>query len=313
VASDPMVQFDAWFKEAVAGQVGGRTLVPAEAKPRRRRWVVNEARASPRMLAEPGCCRPLQVSEEPNAIAVATADAAGRPSVRMVLLKVGRAAAAWAMRQRQQLTAHCLGVVCGSWCGGCGHAGVPGPSVMPQLRPLHAQGYDERGFVFYTNYNSRKGQQLADNGNAAFTIFWEKLQRSVSGHRCGVGNQPAVRRVTAGSVWALPARRAATGAQQVPAAACWHQQAAACVWVGRVTKRLITARRTSAARQGRSSHRTPPPAVPCLGTTVPRFETLGTGCKQGGACRQYVAAGAVPPLLCRACAGARGGHGGARA
>lgn len=72
-------------------------------------------------------CQTHQVCEEPNAIAVATADAAGKPSVRIVLLKA----------------------------------------------------YDERGFVFYTNYGSRKGAEMDANGNAAFTIFWEALQRSV--------------------------------------------------------------------------------------------------------------------------------------
>jgi hypothetical protein len=43
------------------------------------------------------------------------------------------------------------------------------------------KGYDARGFSFYTNYNSRKGQELAGNGRAALCFFWEPLQRSVSG------------------------------------------------------------------------------------------------------------------------------------
>jgi pyridoxamine 5'-phosphate oxidase len=40
-------------------------------------------------------------------------------------------------------------------------------------------GYDERGFVFYTNYNSRKGQELAAGGRTALAFWWEGLQRQV--------------------------------------------------------------------------------------------------------------------------------------
>lgn len=64
---------------------------------------------------------------EPHAMTLATADAAGRPSARVVLLR----------------------------------------------------GVDERGFVFYSNYQSRKGQELAHNPRAALLFFWEPLQRQV--------------------------------------------------------------------------------------------------------------------------------------
>lgn len=67
-----------------------------------------------------------KVLEEPNQMAIASADADGVPSVRMVLLK----------------------------------------------------GYDERGFMFYSNYESRKARELA-NGHAALCMYWELLQRSV--------------------------------------------------------------------------------------------------------------------------------------
>jgi pyridoxamine 5'-phosphate oxidase len=65
--------------------------------------------------------------EDPNAMALATADASGVPSVRMVLLK----------------------------------------------------GIDERGFVFYTNLESRKGVQLAENPNAALCFHWKSLKRQI--------------------------------------------------------------------------------------------------------------------------------------
>jgi pyridoxamine 5'-phosphate oxidase len=65
--------------------------------------------------------------EDPNAMALATADTSGIPSVRMVLLK----------------------------------------------------GVDARGFVFYTNLESRKGVQLGQNPNAALCFHWKSLKRQV--------------------------------------------------------------------------------------------------------------------------------------
>lgn len=64
---------------------------------------------------------------EPNAMTLATVDAAGRPSARMVLLK----------------------------------------------------GYDARGFCFYTNTESRKGQDLAGNPACALVLWWDRLHRQV--------------------------------------------------------------------------------------------------------------------------------------
>ncbi|WP_133647601.1 pyridoxamine 5'-phosphate oxidase [Paraburkholderia flava] len=64
---------------------------------------------------------------EPNAMTLATADADGRPSARIVLIK----------------------------------------------------GVDERGFVFFTNYDSRKGQELAHNAYASLLFHWVELERQV--------------------------------------------------------------------------------------------------------------------------------------
>ena len=41
------------------------------------------------------------------------------------------------------------------------------------------KGVDERGFVFFTNYDSRKGAELNVNPNAALTFFWPELERQV--------------------------------------------------------------------------------------------------------------------------------------
>ncbi|MEL6316595.1 MAG: pyridoxamine 5'-phosphate oxidase [Pseudomonadota bacterium] len=73
---------------------------------------------------------------DPNAIALATADADGLPNVRMVLLK--------------------------------------------EIEPAGAHPDDPRGgFVFYTNYASAKGGELAANAQAAFVMHWKSLQRQL--------------------------------------------------------------------------------------------------------------------------------------
>ena len=49
----------------------------------------------------------------------------------------------------------------------------------PSGRVVLLRGVDENGFVFYTNYHSRKAGQLAGNPNAALTFFWLGLERQV--------------------------------------------------------------------------------------------------------------------------------------
>jgi pyridoxamine 5'-phosphate oxidase len=86
VAPDPVVQFRAWFKDALAADL-----------------------------------------HEPNAMTLATATGDGRPSARVVLLK----------------------------------------------------GYDARGFVFYTNYEGRKADELEANPMCALLFYWGELERQV--------------------------------------------------------------------------------------------------------------------------------------
>jgi pyridoxamine 5'-phosphate oxidase len=50
----------------------------------------------------------------------------------------------------------------------------------PSARTLFLRGMDERGPVFYTNYESRKGQQLAENPRAALVIHWRELERQIN-------------------------------------------------------------------------------------------------------------------------------------
>ena len=86
VNPDPILQFEAWFSEALDSEIN-----------------------------------------EPNAMALATVDAHGKPSCRIVLLK----------------------------------------------------GFDAEGFVFFTNYLSRKGSDISQNPQAAITFFWHGLERQV--------------------------------------------------------------------------------------------------------------------------------------
>jgi pyridoxamine 5'-phosphate oxidase len=68
-------------------------------------------------------------------------------------------------------------------------AGLAEPNAMtvatatldgrPSARMVLIKGVDERGFVFYTNYESRKGQALAGNPYAALVFYWAELERQV--------------------------------------------------------------------------------------------------------------------------------------
>lgn len=49
----------------------------------------------------------------------------------------------------------------------------------PAARIVLLKGLDERGFVFYSNYESQKGEQMNANPNVALVFWWEPLERSV--------------------------------------------------------------------------------------------------------------------------------------
>jgi len=77
----------------------------------------------------------------------------------------------------------------GVWMVEAIHAQVPEPTAMtlatadakgrPSARIVLLKGMDPRGFVFYTNYDSRKGRELAANPQAALTFMWKELERQV--------------------------------------------------------------------------------------------------------------------------------------
>jgi pyridoxamine 5'-phosphate oxidase len=75
------------------------------------------------------------------------------------------------------------------WFDQAMQAGLPEPNAMtvatasrdgiPSARIVLLKGFDDRGFVFYTNYNSDKGKQLVENPNAAIVFLWKELERQV--------------------------------------------------------------------------------------------------------------------------------------
>ena len=53
------------------------------------------------------------------------------------------------------------------------------PEGRPSARMVLLKGFDQNGFVFYTNYNSRKGRDLAASPYAALVFYWPELYRQV--------------------------------------------------------------------------------------------------------------------------------------
>jgi pyridoxamine 5'-phosphate oxidase len=54
-----------------------------------------------------------------------------------------------------------------------------GAGGIPSARTVLLKGVDARGFIFYTNYDSRKGHELAGNPNASLVFFWAEDERQV--------------------------------------------------------------------------------------------------------------------------------------
>jgi pyridoxamine 5'-phosphate oxidase len=52
-------------------------------------------------------------------------------------------------------------------------------NAKPSARALLMKGYDGSGFYFYTNYESRKGRDLAENNQASMLFFWSEIERQI--------------------------------------------------------------------------------------------------------------------------------------
>ncbi len=76
-----------------------------------------------------------------------------------------------------------------AWFEAASTAAVPEPNAMtlatatpdgrPSARIVLLKGFDERGFCFFTNYESRKGRELEANAHASLVFFWPTLERQV--------------------------------------------------------------------------------------------------------------------------------------
>jgi len=53
------------------------------------------------------------------------------------------------------------------------------PDGKPSARIVLLKGYDDYGFVFFTNYDSKKGKELFENPNTTLLFFWKELERQV--------------------------------------------------------------------------------------------------------------------------------------
>lgn len=105
-----------------------------------------------------------------------------------------------------------------AWLADAVAAGLPEPNAMvlataapdgrPSARTVLLKGYDERGFVFYTNYRSRKGVEIAANPFASLVFPWFAIQRQVV--VCG-GVEP-VERAESEAYFATRPRQAQLGA-----------------------------------------------------------------------------------------------------
>ena len=77
----------------------------------------------------------------------------------------------------------------GWWLEDAGNDGILEPNAMtlstatkegkPSSRIVLLKAFSEEGFVFYTNYHSRKGKEISENNSAALLFFWDKLERQV--------------------------------------------------------------------------------------------------------------------------------------
>lgn len=77
----------------------------------------------------------------------------------------------------------------GWWLEEATNEGILEPNAMtlstatkdgkPSSRIVLLKAFSEEGFVFYTNYHSRKGKEISENNSAALLFFWDKLERQV--------------------------------------------------------------------------------------------------------------------------------------
>ncbi len=83
-----------------------------------------------------------------------------------------------------------------------------GADGRPSARIVLLKGADERGFLFFTNYESRKGRELAANARASLVLYWAELERQI----CVAGDVTKVSRAESEKYFALRPRGSQLGA-----------------------------------------------------------------------------------------------------
>jgi pyridoxamine 5'-phosphate oxidase len=106
----------------------------------------------------------------------------------------------------------------GRWFDEVLRAGLNEPSAMtlatagadgvPSARTVLLKGHDERGFMFFTNHESRKGSELATNPHAALVFYWNQLDRQV----CVRGRVTRLTREESKAYWVTRPRGSRLGA-----------------------------------------------------------------------------------------------------
>lgn len=93
-----------------------------------------------------------------------------------------------------------------------------GRDGRPSSRTVLLKGIDARGYVFFTNYSSRKGRELDENPRASLTLYWRELERQIC--ICGTASK-------------LPAKESATYFQSRPFAS------RLAAWVSKQTEVIV--------------------------------------------------------------------------
>jgi pyridoxamine 5'-phosphate oxidase len=134
------------------------------------------------------------------------------------------------------------------------------PDGAPSVRMVLVKGFDEHGFVFFSNYTSAKGRELEDNPRAALMYYWDPLGRQVRivgpVQRTSAAESDAYAhsRARGSQLSALASpqsqvveSRGARAAGRRARAAVWQRRAAASGALGRIPRRRRAHRVLAAA------------------------------------------------------------------
>jgi pyridoxamine 5'-phosphate oxidase len=149
--------------------------------------MTSRARPAPTATATAGGTPADTAKEAPVAAPVAASPAASAAAAGVAGLRVNYAKAG--LSDAEAAAAPSPTALFCEWLADAVAAGEPEPNAMclstvgeggrPAARFVLLKGVDERGFVWYTNYGSRKSRELEGNAAAALTFWWAGSERSV--------------------------------------------------------------------------------------------------------------------------------------